>query len=414
MFRTPFRLSMLSLFSLLLLPLPSFAYQVDAANHVVNVSPSSTPSATTTDLRNALSYLTNRADKTTQWTMKFAPGKYTLSAQVSCTGLKNTILSSNPSSPAQLVKMAGWDSASSGEYLLNFRMANNVQLLGFEFYGQTTFANGPTPYWPDQGVYFGSGNIVKVDSNKFYNFGNTALRVVTDAHDPVPGVDSFKTLVSNNLFNNIYQTATTSIDTIHGGTALSTWTNNTYVNLRGSAKFASRTAGATTIEFTGNTINGGDHYGLEIDNYTNFKIQNNKIQNIKEYAMTIYTNGSSSTMQHGFPWGDNFTISGNTIQNVGYGIRYAHDAFWDGTQNIPKNLVIDSNTISGVTNTTTYVPVITVTGGVVDGVQVTNNKFSSITNKKYVSVLQGCTNVSILGNLVDGIAYTTQMLTASK
>lgn len=414
MFRTPFRLSMLSFFSLLLLPLPSFAYQVDSTNHTVNVSPSATPSATTTDLRNALTYLTNRADKATQWTMKFAPGKYTLSAQVAATGLQNTILSSNPSSPAQIVKVAGWDSATSGEYLLNFRMANKVQLLGFEFYGQTNFANGPTPYWPDQGVYFGSGNVVKVDSNKFYNFGNTALRVVTDSRDPVPGVNSFKTLVSNNLFNNIYQTATTSTDSIHGGTAQSTWSNNTYVNLRGSVKFASRTAGAQAIEFINNTINGSDHYGLEINNYTNFKIANNKLQNIKEYAMTIYTNGSGDIMKSGFSWGDNFTISGNTIQNVGYGIRYAHNAFWDGIQNTPKNLVIDNNTISGVTNTTSYTPVISVTGGIVDGVQVTNNKLSAITNKKYVSVLQGCTNVSILGNLVDGVAYTTQMLTASK
>jgi len=402
--RKPVLFSVLAASTLALAQLPSFAYTVDKTNHVVNVTPGTSPSATTTDLRNALGYLTNRADKDVLWTMKFAPGKYVLSAQVMATGLKNTILSSDPNAPAQLIKVAGWDSATSAEYLLYFRMANKVQLNGFEFYGQTSFASNSTAYWPDQGVYFGSGNIVKVDSNKFYNFGNSALRIVTDQRDPVAGVNSFKTQVSNNLFNNIYQTATTSTDSIHGGTALSTWSNNTYVNLRGSAKFASRTPGAQTIEFINNTINGGDHYGLEIDNYNDFKIQGNVFQNIKQYAMTIYTNGGAGLMKSGFPWGDNFNISNNTINNVAYAIRYDHSKFWDGTQNVPKNLVISGNKISNVTNTTSYTPVILVSGGVVNGLQVTNNTLSKITNKKFYSIINGCTNLSITGNTMDGTA----------
>ncbi|MFX8692494.1 hypothetical protein ABTM44_18425, partial [Acinetobacter baumannii] len=81
------------------------------------------------------------------------------------------------------------------------------------------------------------------------------------------GVNSFKTTVINNTFNNIYQTATTATDDIHGGTAYSSWINNTFNNLRGSIKFASRTPGAKTIEFVRNMVNGGDHFGLEINNY---------------------------------------------------------------------------------------------------------------------------------------------------
>lgn len=401
-------------FSLLLTQVPSFAYQLDSANHVLNVTPSATPAATTQDLRSALSYLTKRPDKDTTWTMKFAPGKYVLAAQVSSAGLQNTILSSNPEAPAQLIKVNGWDSATSAEYLLSFKMANKIQLLGFEFYGQTDFANSSDSYWPDQGVYLGSCNIVKVDGNKFNNFGNAALRVVTDAHDPVVGVNSFKTLVSNNTFNNIYQTATTATDKLHGGTAQSSWINNTFYNLRGSIKFASRTPGAEKIEFLNNKVNGGDHYGLEIDNYNDFTIKGNTFQNIKQHAMTIYTNGSGALMSKGFPWGDNFTISNNNINNVGYGVRYAHNAFWDGTQNIPKNIIIDSNTFSSVTNTTSYTPVISVTGGIVDGLQVTNNKMSGITNKKYIAVQAGSTNVSVLNNVVDGTAFGPQSTTASK
>jgi hypothetical protein len=409
-----FRSALLCASSLAMAQLPSFAYQLDTPNHVVNISPSATPAATTSDVRSAVSFLTKRTDKDVLWTLKFAPGKYILTAQVSSTGLQNTILSSNPKAPAQIMKVDGWNSASSAEYLLSFRMANKVQLNGFEFYGQTKFTSDSNPVWPDQGVYFGSGNIVKVDSNKFYNFGNAALRVVTDAQDPVAGVNSFKTQVSNNTFNNIYQTATTSIDKIHGGTAQSTWNNNSFYNVRGSIKFASRTPGAEKVEFTNNTVNGGDHYGLEIDNYKDFTIKGNTFQNLKQYAMTIYTNGDGNLMSKGFAWGDNFNIANNTIQNVGYAIRYAHNAFWDGTQNIPKNLVIDSNTISSVTNTTSYTPVISVTGGIVDGVQITNNKMSGIINKKYFGVQQGCTNVSILNNLADGVAYSLPLSTALK
>jgi len=398
---------------MLLTQIPSFAYKLDAENHVLNISPSATPAATTQDMRSAMGYLVNRLDKDTIWTMKFAPGKYVLSAQVSSSGLKNTILLSDPNAPAQLIKMPGWDSSTSAEYLLSFKMANKVQLIGFEFYGQTSFANNVNPYWPDQGVYFGSSSIVKVDSNKFNNFGNAALRVVTDSRDPVTGVNSFKTQVSNNTFNNIYQTATTSIDRIHGGTANSTWNNNKFYNVRGSIKFASRTTGAQNIEFLNNQVNGGDHYGLEIDNYSNFKIQGNSFQNIKEFAMTIYTNGSSTEMINTFPWGDNFTISNNNISNVGYAISYNHRPFWNGFQNIPKNLVIDSNTISNVTNTTSYIPAISVNGGLVDGLKITNNKMTSITNKKYINVQSGSTNVSILDNAVNGTAYGPQSTTAA-
>jgi len=404
----------LAAFSLLLTQLPSFAYQVDKTNHVVNLTPGSNPTATTTDVRNAMSFLTGRADKDVTWTMKFAPGKYVLTGQVTASGLQNTIISSDPKAPAQIIKVDGWNSATSSEYLLNFRMANKVQLNGFEFYGQTSFTNNSNPFWPDQGVYLGSCNVVKVDSNKFFNFGNAALRVVTDQRDPVTGVNSFKTQVSNNTFNNIYQTATTATDKLHGGTAQSSWINNSFYNLRGSIKFASRTAGAEKIEFMNNTVNGGDHYGLEIDNYNDFLIKGNTFQNLKQYAMTIYTNGDGTLMTKGFPWGDNFTISDNTISNVGYAIRYAHNAFWDGTQNVPKNLVINNNTISTVTNTTSYTPVIMVTGGIVDGVQVTNNKMTNITNKKYVTIQNGSTNVSILNNAVEGVAYGQQSTTASK
>jgi hypothetical protein len=411
MIRKSFRVFLLSCFSWVLLQSSvSFAYEVDSATNTVHLSPGTSPSATMSDVRNAVNYLTNRADKATLWTLKFAPGKYYLTGQINSSGLQNTLLSSDPNNPAQLMKMDGWNSSTSGEYLLNFRMCGKVYMTGFEFYGQTSFAASADPYWPDQGVYFGSCNVVRVESNKFFNIGNTALRVVTDARDPVMGVNSFKTTVINNTFNNIYQTSTTATDLNHGGTALSSWLNNTFVNLRGSVKFASRTPGGRGIEFINNVINGGDHFGLEINNYNDFKISGNIIQNIKSVAINVYTGAGIN----GFPWGDNFTISNNNIANVGRAIRYSHEPAVDGYQYVPSNLIIDNNTIKTVSETNSQVSAISIINGIINGVQVTNNKLSGIANKQYISIYPTCTNVSVLGNTVEGVAYDPQLKTASK
>jgi len=411
MTRKAFRLPLAALFfSVLLSQAPSHALVKDATNHVLTMSPSTSATTNTNELRSAMSFLASRPDKSTAWTLKLNPGKYSMSAQVSANGLQNvTITSADPAHPAQMVKMPGWDSATSAEYLLYMTMGKNVNLTNLEFYGQTSFSANANPYWPDQGIYFGSCDTVKVDHDKFYNFGNSALRVSTWERDPVTGVHSSNTTVTNNLFNNIYQTSTTVQDNIHGGSTHYLMQGNTFVNLRGSVKFASRTPGASDVHVINNTINGGDHFGLEINNYSNFEIRGNSISNIKSVAMNIYTGAIP-----GFPWGDNFTITGNTLKNVARGIRYSHEPGTDGVQNVPKNLVIDSNTLSGVTEASGGIPAISEINGMVSGIKVTNNKLSSITNKKYISVTQGSTSVSILNNTVDGAAYGPQSTTASK
>jgi hypothetical protein len=412
MLRKTFRPSLFALlFTLLVGHNASFAYQKDAATHTLTVSPSTNAAQNTNELRGALSFLVSRPDKTTPWRLLLNPGKYVMSAQVIAQGLQNTtIASANPASPAKLVKMPGWNSATSAEYLLNFRMGKNINLSGIEFYGQTSFATNVNPYWPDQGVYFGSCDTVKIDKNKFYNFGNSALRVATWERDPVVGVHSFNTTVTNNLFNNIYQTSTTVQDNIHGASAHYTMANNNFVNVRGSIKFASRTPGATDVHFINNVINGGDHFGLEINNYQNFEIRGNTIANIKGVAMDIYTAAGIP----GFKWGDNFTIADNTIKTSRRAIRFSHEAAIDGFQNIPTNMVISNNTMSGITEPNTGVPALMEERGKVSGLQVTGNKFYSVASKKYISVTQGSTGVSILNNAVDGVAYGPQSTTASR
>ncbi len=401
-----------------------FAFTKDTVNHRIQVQVGSNPTLTTTEILNALTFLANRSDKDVQWTAEFASGLYTMATQVNVTNLENVILLSDAYHPARFFKSPDWYKNSEDpnalqppEYLFIFRMAKNVVLEGFEFHGVTDFKNNVDPVWKDQGVYFGSGNGITVQNNKFYNFGNTALRVVTDAKDPttdesgkIIGVNSFNTTVRGNLFNNIYQTATTATDQNHGGTALALWTENTYELVRGSVKFASRTTGARGIKFTNNVIRGGDHFGLEIDNYSDFVISGNIIENIKSNAINIYTAGNGDIMKSGFAWGDSFTISGNTLKNVGDSIRFDHRPFWDGKQNIPKNLVIDGNIINGVTASNQGTPTINVQGGAFDGLRITRNKLTNISNTNYFSAPPpGSTNVLIAGNAVNGVDYGNPM-----
>jgi hypothetical protein len=404
--RKNFRYPVLSMITLTLLSLSlslssvAHAYDTDLVNHVVTVTPNTDLNKTTTDLRAAFTYLVKRTDQATPWTLKLNPGQFVLASQISTNGLQNTtITSADLTQPAQLIKKPGWDSATSAEYILYNSMCNHVTMTGVEFYGQTSFAGSAEPYWPDQGVYFGSCNVLKIDQNKFFNFGNSALRVSTWERDPVVGVDSFKTLVSNNVFNNFYQTTTTVQDNIHGGTAMSTWINNTFTNVHGSVKFASRTPGASNIEFFNNLIDTGEHFGLEINNYSNFSLKGNTIRNIGVVAMNIYTGAIP-----GFPWGDNFTIANNTIDNVGRGIRFCPGPGSDGFQYNPQNLVIDNNTLSNVHDEANQ-PAIMIINGNVNGVTITNNKMNGITDQKYISVTSGSTNVNVTGNLVDGMPY---------
>lgn len=386
----------------LIFPGVAQAYQLDQTNRVITVSPSGDY---TKDARDALAYLLNRKDKDARWTFRFNPGKYYMSKPLYGVGLRNVDFVSNTKSPAMLIKAENF---SDSEYLIYLRMSENITVKGFDFYGRTNFQSNSNPVWVDQGVYFGSSKNITIDNNRFYNFGNAALRITTSQVDPVKGVNSFDTTVSYNTFNNIYQISTTSNDDVHGGTARYWLKNNTIVNLRGSVKFASRTAGAEGVHILNNNINGSDHYGLEIDNYNDVEIQGNTLQNIKEIAINIYTN---PRVPKGFNWGDNFNISDNRLDKVRRAIRFSPDPSSDGYKPVPKNLIISGNTISTVSETDKFVPAISVVNGVVNGVRVTSNSLASITNGKYIGISKGSTNVVQNNNKVEGKPIDAQTST---
>lgn len=411
MFRSPIRLTLACLLSVVALQSSdSFAYQLDVPSRTINVSPGNSPGETTTDLKNALNYLVRRSDKTSLWTLKLATGNYYVVSQIPVRNLQNTALVSDMSKPAKLIKDKTFNSATGGEYLLNFQFGKNLSITGMQFYGQTDFANSLAPVWPDQGVYFGSCNTVNVKNNGFFNFGNGALRVTTTERDPVIGVNSFNTVVVNNLFNNVYQISTTPHDDIHGGSANFVLQSNAFYNLRGSIKFASRTDGAKNVKILNNKINGGNHYALEVNNYNDMEIRGNTIQNMKEFAINIYNNPRATST---FNWGNNFIIADNNISNVGRGIRFSTEPYANGTPVLPNNVSFINNTINGVTDTSGLAAISQINGKV-NGLTISGNKLSNITNKKYINYSPNSTNVKYYNNLVNGAAYGPQQSTATK
>lgn len=397
-------LSLAGLFSVIILQNGSaLAYQLDAPNRTISMSPGTSASATTSDFKNMLNYLANRKDPANKWTVKLAPGKYYITSQMTVRNLQNVDFVSNMNNPAQLVKDKVWNATTGGEYLLSVTFSKNISMTGMQFYGQTDYSKSPAPVWPDQGIYFGSCNGVLVKNNGFFNIGNSALRVATNERDPIRGVNSFNTTVTNNLFNNVYQLSTTTTDQLHGGTANYLLQSNVFYNLRGSIKFASRTAGAKDIKILNNKVNGGDHYGLEINNYNNVEIRGNQLQNIKEFAMNIYNNVNAVGS---FNWGENYTIADNVVTNVGKGLRFSTEPYSNGTKVNGKNLKIDNNTFNGVTATNYGGAAIAQINGNIAGLTITRNKLSNIANKRYINFSTGSSGVVYNSNLVNGAAYT--------
>lgn len=378
---------------------PVWAYQIDQSKRVITISPTGDY---ITDARKALTYLLQRPDKESVWTLRFNPGKYYLSKPLYGVGLKNVQFVSSPDNPAMLIK---GDQFTESEYLIYLRMSEKIGVRGFQFYGRTPFKSNNNPVWPDQGLFFGSCRNITIDHNHFYNFGNAALRVTTSEVDPVKGVNSFDTTVSDNTFNNIYQISTTSNDDVHGATARYWLKNNTIVNLKGSVKFASRTPGAQDVHIMNNNINGSEHYGVEIDNFDNVEIVGNTLQNIKGIAINVYTN---PRVNKGFNWGNNFNISDNQFHNVRRGIRFSPDPSADGYKPVPKNLQIVNNTLTEIMESDPHVSAISVVNGVVNGVKITDNKMSSVKNSKFITISKGSNPITKINNTGEGKALENQ------
>jgi len=374
-------------------------YGLDAANRVITIHHVGNVTA---EINSALTYLVNRPDKTTPWTVRFDGGTYPITTTLFSEKLQNVSFISNPFNPAILAKTPGFPT----EYLFYTRFSKNISMSGFTIIGNTptyipaNYVTGTSIGWQDQGVYFGSCNGVTISKNRFLNIGDAAIRVTTTERDPVPGVDSFNTQITQNYFDNIYQVTTTSNDTIHGGSAYLLMQDNTFDHIWGSVKFATRTSGATNVAFRNNRINYSATDGIEIVGYNNVEISNNSLQNITRNAVNCYTNSISTA---GYEWGDNISFTNNVFNKVGNGIRLSADPYNDGFKPQLKNLTISGNSISNLTGAT---PALTLLKSSFPGLSITNNQFSGIPSRVYLYMPLKNTTALLSGNKLDTRAFS--------
>ncbi len=374
----------------------SQGFSLDTSRRIITVYPSNNANAM---LTNAVNYLINRSDKNNVWTFYFKPGNYYINRMVNMDRLQNVnFVGHKDSTQAAIIRKTA---SYNGEFMIYSRYSSNLKFNGLRFIGNTTFANNNDPVWPDQGLYFGSTRRVVVESCNFYNFGNAAVRVTTADQDPVKGVNSFDNKLWGNFFRNVYQVTTTSNSYDHGATANFVIQYNTFDNLVGALKIASRTAGAKNIQIIDNWIKSGGNHGIELNNISDTVVARNRIENIAIAAITAYTNPRA---QQTFPWGDNVSIRDNQITNAGMGIRFAPTPYENGARVTPSYVSIENNTITNITDP--YLPVINVTGGTVNHLRIMGNKLNRIASKRYFNVTSGSTNVSISNNYVDGNLYT--------
>ncbi len=300
-------------------------------------------------------------------TLQFAAGTYELSGTISRDSLNNVLIKGGAGGDTVIKKrLGGW----SGEYLFFTRYSTNVTVQGIQFRGLTT--NTTSPAWGEQGLYFGSTTGANVDGCAFYDFGDAAVRITT-ASDSIDTIASFNGAVRNSYFNNVTQITTTQTSGSKGGTQGITYEYNTFDNLKGSIKAATRyeTSGAIIRH---NHIRSGpvNAVGIAVESYSDVLIEHNIIENLEGFAMNIYTNTAAPTT---WQWGD-ITITDNVMVNTKYGIRVVSDATYD-----LKDVAIEHNRFDGVGDPS-YTGVIrlnsTIPGGKFDGLSIQHNLFHDI------------------------------------
>lgn len=309
-------------------------------------------------LNQAVNYLLNREDKTVQWRLILGGGDYVARSTIRFDRLKNVhILGSANSRPA-FQKPAG----GGGEYLASCLYCEGVTVDGLSFQGRTRVYDPANVQWGDQGLFWASTKNCVIRNSAFADFGNAAIRMTTYFRDPVLGINSFDNRVEFNTFRNIQQITTTSDGTLdHGGSANYYVVGNTFSDLRGAIKFASRVpvSGAHALF---NRVLNGDHYGFDISGYDDIEIVGNQVSNVKGWGISLSTNNRVKKDAE-FAWAARTEIRNNEISNAQGGVSfynapYTEYGYWDGRVIkfaryptprffIARDLLLDHNTVTG-------------------------------------------------------------------
>jgi hypothetical protein len=227
------------------------------------------------------------------------------------------------------------------EYLLKFELCNNIVLRGVIFEGLTSSMLIDN-VWGEQGVMFSSSSNLEVAGCEFYNFGDAALRITSDANRiETYGMESNNIYVHNNYFSKCTQITTTP-----GGSAHILYENNVLEDMRHAMKFASRYDGAMDLTIKNNTLDGTLNHAIEIVAYQDVTITGNCISNAKGQGILIYPNITEGVI--GVPIKD-YVISNNSITNCNGGhisISNRENTI-SGTMELIENIVITGNYLEG-------------------------------------------------------------------
>jgi len=269
--------------------------------------------------------------------LHFPAGVYTFGGTVQADQLTNIRFEGEPGT---VLKKA---ENFNGEYLLVTRASHGVAFKGIEFHGLTRDRNNYR--WGESGIYMGTSNGILVEQNRFFDFGDAAIRITSSSLGR-QGVTSSNSIVRNNYFENITQITTTSNKNGYGGSMGAWIDHNEFRHLKGSVKFATRTPGAEQIIITSNQIEGvptiPTSVGIEVVGYSNVFIENNQITDTGGFAMNIYSNPMMGVK--GFDWG-NYLIRGNKIDNCLRGIRVSAQPFGDNYKPRVSDINIIKNSI---------------------------------------------------------------------
>jgi predicted outer membrane repeat protein len=424
------------------------SYSIDATNHIIQVT--GRVGSLPVTIPTVVQFLNQRPDKSVRWTVRFDnQADYLVKQTVIFDELRNVSLWSDLLHPANFKKDPA--ALATTEYLWRCLHCEDVTIEGFRFEGVTGVAdaNGDiaipfdpfAPNWADQGVFLPSTHRVTVLHNGFYNIGNGALRVTTYWADPIdathPAINCLDNVVQENLFKNIYQVTTTSdgpanhIHHGHGGCRNLNVIGNTFRNIHGGLKFASRvgdtlhvpaTQNAGHVLVSNNKFYGSEHLALDISGYSDIEISDNYFQDIAHNIASIYTNYNAD---NAFQWGDDIRFLRNTAVNIGGGIYFGNSAYpannapyTNGEQFVANRFRFENNVLTGVVQNV-EVPEVKdgqkvwtkmqenlFSGSNINGMSFQNNQISQMALPKYMFTLpSSITNVTIAGNTLDGVRF---------
>lgn len=151
----------------------------------------------------------------------------------------------------------------------------------------------------DDGLDIESVQNALIEHCFFRHCGDAAIRICSNPGYfqakteslPNGGVSTTQIVLRDCDIFNCYQTSTTASNQyMVGGARDVVFENNKFSYLRGSVKFASRTAGATNIHLIGNLITSSDNHGFEIDTCSDMFIERNTIMNVFNQGIFMLPN----------------------------------------------------------------------------------------------------------------------------